>query len=270
MDLETIRRRMQQLQEQATNETARAGGFGGELEEALRNRTTAFEAENNDVNTKRNELYNSFGLFDGGEGKQYNDDPSLYFQNLARHRVRQGTNLANSEDIRSQKQGTINDFIRNLTNAAQVQAQRTQGQLAGEQQNFNNAMSMEQMRQSNASRGQSQVDTTGQNTAAVLQQAQQQAQQQYQQQYFVNNQWVKGYEPGSSNYMMNMNKLIKTNLEMLKPTLPSTGFDTGKIHAYMGSLVPKLSPQESAIQAKRKSEYDVNKAFLDNYNKNKK
>ncbi len=238
MDAATIRKRMQALGDQYASDAEKAGNMGGDLQEILRNRKDTFATENNDINTKKNKYYNSLGEFDAGDGQRFRDDPELYFNKLAQFRTQLGTDLSNDEDIRRQKAGTINEFMQNFINKGNLQAQRTQQQYGNAQNDFNNAITMEQMQLSRAAAGRAASAQDNEKTTGFLQGAQQQAMMDYQNRYLdpTTKAFKAGYEPGTENYQKIMNYLTMKNIESSRGTLPGTGYDGKRIDSFTNQL----------------------------------
>jgi hypothetical protein len=108
----------------AIESTNRAGGFGSELSDAVKQREDTFSTLNNDVNTRRADYYNTSDQLMPQMFEKYKDDPMYALQALGNERTVRNIGYRNADDIRNQKQGRIEDFIGSFNQSAQVEAQR--------------------------------------------------------------------------------------------------------------------------------------------------
>lgn len=108
----------------AIESTNRAGGFGSELSDAIKQREDTFSTLNNDVNTRRADYYNTSDQLMPQMFEKYKDDPMYALQALGNERTVRNIGYRNADDIRNQKQGRIEDFIGSFNQSAQVEAQR--------------------------------------------------------------------------------------------------------------------------------------------------
>lgn len=152
MDLQEKKLKLQELQKKiadaktnATNSELRAGGFGDELSKSISQNDATYRTLDNDVNSKRNEFYNTSELDLPRLLEESKGDPMLAFQNLGRQRVRRGTSYQNSDDIRNRKKKRVEDLVGEFVRAAALQAQN-------DRDNVNNQLTDYQLAESDYNR----------------------------------------------------------------------------------------------------------------------
>jgi len=137
MDLNTYRKNVEDAKNRyleqskaAVESASKAGGFGADLSNAIKQREDTFATLNNDVNTKRANYYNSSEQVLPQLFEQYKNDPLYALQALGNENTTRQIAYRNADDIRNQKQGRIEDYITSFSQAAQREAARQEAMAA--------------------------------------------------------------------------------------------------------------------------------------------
>lgn len=132
MDINTLKRRLQEESEKAINYQSKAEGFGNELTQAINQNDAAYKPFENDVNQSRNAYYNTTGnlLPEITKKSQYSNDPMLALQALENERTIGGTKYQNSQDSLQRRKGSLADLVNSFSNQANSEANR-QNSLVG-------------------------------------------------------------------------------------------------------------------------------------------
>lgn len=121
MDINALKRRLQEEQEKSINYQSSADRLGMDLQSSIKNNDAAFQPFENDVNQKRSSYYNSFAtrLPDITNQAEYKNDPMLALQRLGREREGMQTSYGNAQSGLERRKQSFDDLVGNYVKLGQ-------------------------------------------------------------------------------------------------------------------------------------------------------